>query len=157
MKNLIVFMSQQGTTEKLAKGIYSQFDSEQTELINLDKQKIRDLSQFDRIIIGGSIHAGKIQSKIQKFCSLNLELLLSKKIGLFICFMDKSRGIEEFETNFPKELREHSSANGLLGGEFIFENMNFLERFAVKKIAKVNESKSEIDYEAIQKFIELLK
>lgn len=152
MKNLIVYMSTHGTTEKVAVEICNRIGKKDTLLVNLDKEKVPNLSDFDLIIIGGSIHAGNIQSKIKKFYSENMNELINKKVALFICYMEKNKGQEEFDLAFPEQLRNHSIANGLLGGEFLFDKMNFIERFAVKKIAKVRESKYEINYEAIEEF-----
>ena len=77
---------------------------------------------------------------------------MQKETGLFICCMDKNREKEEFENAFPKELREHAKACGILGGEFLFENMNFLEKAIIKKIAKTDQSIYQLNHAAIEKF-----
>lgn len=97
---------------------------------------------------------GVIQKKISKFCTSNKELLLSKKLGLFICYMQILKGEEEFQSNFSEDLRNHAIAHGLLGGEFLFEKMNFFERMIVRKIAGTNKSVSKLKSKAISEFIE---
>ena len=100
---------------------------------------------------------GQIQKKVKNFCDKNLKALLGKKIGLFLCCMDKDKKQEQFDNGFSEALRNHSIAKGMLGGEFVFERMNFFEKLIVKKIVHINETKSEIDNNAIEKFIEDLK
>jgi menaquinone-dependent protoporphyrinogen oxidase len=61
---------------------------------------------------------------------------------------------KQFNEAFPEELRKYASAIGIFGGEFNFERMNVIEKFIVKKIAKVNESVSKISEESINQFVE---
>ena len=63
---------------------------------------------------------------------------------------------KQFNQAFPAELRQHATATGLFGGEFILEKMGFAGKFLVKKIAKVEKSISKISAEAIQEFIRKL-
>ena len=102
---------------------------------------------------------GTIQKGVKKFCEHNQTLLLSKPLGLFICCMtpEPEKRRQEFDLAFSPELRAHSRANGILGGEFLFEKMNFLERMVVKKVAKTDHSVSDIDTSAVRTFTEALK
>jgi len=157
MKNLIVFKSKHGTTRKIAMELQDRLGTYKTDLADLSKVKDVNLSQYDTVLIGGSIHMAKIQKKLTAFCDKHLDELLQKKIGLFMCFMDMEHGKEEFEAAFPKALREHSDANGLFGGEFLFEEMNFMERMIIRKVSGVTESVSKIDHQAVKSFIELFE
>lgn len=158
MKTLILFTSHHGTTEKLANQLAIDLEINNKYVKNFKKNKQLDLSQFELIIIGSSIHAGSIPTDFQKFLLKNLNILLTKKIAIFMCGMEKGEKLnKEFENNFPKELRDISIANGLLGGEFLFEKMNFLEKLIIKKISGVNNSISEIDYNSYYNFVEKLK
>lgn len=40
-----------------------------------------------------------------------------------------------------------------MGGEFLLEKMNFIERLVVRKVAHTRESVHDIDTEALEKFI----
>lgn len=151
----IVFMSKHGTTQKVALKIYEKLNNPEVELIDLRKYKNLDISGYSTIIIGGSIHAGMIQKRIKTFCESNLEDLLKKRIALFLCCMeegDKAR--EQFELAYPEALRKHSLKNEIIGGEFLFDKMNFFERAIVKKIAGVKENVSKIDEQKIIEFSE---
>jgi len=93
-----------------------------------------------------------IQKRVKDFCEKNIDILLTKEIGLFMCGMQKRQLEEEFHNAFPEKLRVYSKSNLLAGGEFIFEKMNFLEKAIVRKVANTNESKSEINEAGIVEF-----
>lgn len=149
---LILYMTSHGCAEKAAKTLKEMLNDE-VVLINLKRDSEPDLAAYDTMIIGGSIHAGRIQGRIKKFCERNASLLLDKKLGLFLCCMEEGeKAQKQFEDAFSAELRDHATAMGLFGGEFNFERMNFLEKKIVKKVAKVSESVFKINKKAIDKF-----
>lgn len=152
MKTLVVYATTHGCTEKCATILANHLPTD-TKPINLKETPHFDLSNFDTIIIGGSIHAGKMQKAVKKFCANNLMELKQKKLGLFICCMEEGeKAKQQFKEAFPKELLEQAVAKGYFGGEFNFEKMNFIERSIIKKIAKVDESISKISEENIAEF-----
>ncbi|MBX2956675.1 MAG: hypothetical protein KF846_10990 [Cyclobacteriaceae bacterium] len=152
MRTLIVYMTHHGTTEKVVEKLTELLGKSTTEVVNLEYDAVPDLSRYNTLIIGGSIHVGQIQLGIKQFCRDYKQELLKKKLGLFICYMNKEQGKQEFENAFPKELREHAHASGLFGGEFLFEKMNFLERFIVRMVTSEKKTTSAINYPAIAKF-----
>jgi menaquinone-dependent protoporphyrinogen oxidase len=58
---------------------------------------------------------------------------------------------------YPETLKKHAIAHGCFGGEFLMDKMNFLQRVIVKKISGVDKTVSQIDFEAIQNFAEMIK
>lgn len=157
MKTAIIYSSRHGTTEKIARLIANKLPEVDITIIDLRTIPEPSIDEFDRIIIGGSIHMGKIQTRIKKFIDQNIEILFQKQIGLFICGMNEDKLQEEFELAYQKRLRDHSVANGIFGGELLFERMNLLEKFIVKTVAHQHKSVSKIDFPAIDDFIAKLK
>ena len=156
MKTLIIYASHHGCTEKCANQIHSAFT--ESTLLPIKRIKTISVDDFDIVMIGGSIHAGSLQRSVKKFCENNLNALLSKKVGLFLCSMEQGeKGWQQFDKGFPEALRNHATAKGLFGGAFDFERMNFLEKAVVKKVAGVTESVSNISGKAIQDFIAAMK
>ncbi len=86
MKILIVFASSHGTTEKAAR-ILCDFLEGDVEILDFNLNAHPDLTCYDGIIIGASIHGGLVSRKEKKFISKNIDMLASKKIGLFLCCM----------------------------------------------------------------------
>ncbi len=155
MRILIAYGTHHGSSEKAAIILKSMLKAE-VVLHNLKNENKVDLKGFDCIIIGGSIHMGAVNKKVKKFCDDNTDILLSKKNGIFLCCMDKEKAQTQFENSFDEKLRVKAVANGLFGGEFLFEKMNWIERLMVKKITGVHKTTSEISEEAIGKFANLI-
>lgn len=152
MKTLIIYSTRHGCTEECATKLEKQLNND-TELINIKKQKLDNLGNYEKVIIGGSIHAGHIQKRIKKFCQENLDTLKHKKIGLFLCCMEEGETAQkQFQEAFPTELIEHAIATGIFGGAFNFERMNFIEKAIIKKVAKIEQSMSKIDEKSIVEF-----
>ncbi|HDQ44282.1 MAG TPA: flavodoxin [bacterium] len=156
MKTMIVYQSMHGCTEKCAAKLQAVLPGG-ADVVNLKETKKADPQQYDAVIIGGSIHAGRIQGGIKRFCAAHRETLLEKKLGLFLCCMEEEQAQKQFDENFPEPLRKHAKAQGIFGGEFDFERMNFIARTIVKKVSGMTESVSKISEEAIRKFVEDLK
>jgi len=154
MKTAIIYMSKHGSTEKMVEMLKAKLINSEIDVINLKEKKSPDISKYADIIIGGSIHVGTIQKRITKLIEKNMNILLHKKIALFLCCMyEDEKRIEQFNNSFPEDLRNHSSANGLFGGEFVFEKMNFLEKTIVKKVSEYSSTVSKIDEKAIDEFV----
>lgn len=152
MKTLITYCTTHGCTEKTAIELKN-FLGGNIELVNLKQQPNPDIEKYERIIIGGSIHAGQIQKRVKAFCKTNLEQLKIKELGLFICCMEEGETAQkQLEDAFPEELHMKAKATTYFGGEFNFDKMNFFEKLIVKKVAKVEESTSRIDQKAIKSF-----
>lgn len=153
MKTLIIYTTTHGCTGLVVQQIAAKLNGH-VKTVDIRKEPEPELKQFGRVIIGGSIHAGKIQKRIRDYCISNLETLKSKELGLFICCMYENEiALEQLKNSFPEELHQYAKTEAILGGEFNFEKMNFLEKLMVRKIANINESISKIDQNAITKFV----
>ncbi|HRX31551.1 MAG: flavodoxin [Bacteroidales bacterium] len=152
MKTAIVYDTSHGTTEKVANMIAS-FNSS-IEIFNLKENKNVNMDEFDQVIIGGSIHVGKIRRRVKEFCLKNLDKLLQKRVGLYLCAMNEPEYENELKLAFPEELRNHAVIKKVVGGEFLFDRMNFLERFIVKKISGINETTSKLDEKGIMQIVD---
>jgi menaquinone-dependent protoporphyrinogen oxidase len=154
MNILIAYATKYGCTEKCANMLSGFLKENDPSIAVVDlgsRQKI-DLNDYDTVIIGGPITAGKINSKIRKFCESSLSELLKKKIGLFICGASAEQAQKELSDNFPQELLNRASAKGYFGYEFNLEKMNFAMKAIIKKISKVDKSVSNILVDNIKEF-----
>ncbi|UCG28250.1 MAG: flavodoxin domain-containing protein [Bacteroidales bacterium] len=152
MKTIIVYMSRHGCTEKAVK-ILAEHLGKDISVKNLKNENAPDIDGYDTVIIGGSIHAGQIQTEIRRFCQRNMEKLLKKKTGLFVCCMETGKTAEDqFNNAFPEELRNHATEKGMFGGEFDFAKMSAFEKRIIEKVANITESISLLDRTAIKDF-----
>ncbi len=150
--NLIIFSSKHGTTEKISQKLKDLLGREETDIINLKKDKIATLNKYERIIIGSSIYMGGISGRLKKFMDQNISVLLKKETGLFLCCMLKEKFTEQFEQAYPAALRKNAKAHMIPGGALIIDKMNFLEKIAVKKVAGVTENQVDIKEDVIKEF-----
>ena len=153
-------MSKCGTTAKVACSIAEKLKgTHEVELFSLKNNPNPDISGFERVILGSSIYMGKSSGKMKAFCKANESILLQKKTGLFVCGMhpDKEQQHKELKDAYPEALQNKAAATRFLGGAFLFERMNFIERSAIKRIAKTTTSVQQIDWEAVDDFIKVLE
>lgn len=151
MSIAIIYTSSHGTTEKAALKLKESIKGE-VDLINL-KDSTPKLDKYDSVIIGSSIHVGTIPSKLKKFIEANQKNLLSKRMGFFLCCMfEGDQANKQFEENYPQNLRDRSIANGLFGGEFLFDKLNFVQRMVVKKVNGATSTVNNLDFKEIQSF-----
>jgi menaquinone-dependent protoporphyrinogen oxidase len=149
-------MTQQGCTEKAAQELAQLLPGNKV-LYNLYQHPDPNLEPFDTVIVGGSIHFGKIQAGVQRFCKEHHGELIYKNLGLFICCMETGETAKtEFENAFEEPLRRHAVAKGIFGGEFNLKKMTHFERMVIRYIANVRESTSNLDKEAIRQFANAL-
>ena len=157
MNTLILYASNHGTTEKVAERISRIIGYNRCKMLNIYEMTPPPLDEFDVVIIGGSIHFGKVQKKIRKYCEKHIEELLTKKLGLFICYMDKEQEMEEYINSYPAALIQHAHAEGYFGGAFDFDKLNFVERLIVKKSLGHKESIYRINSQSINHFAILMQ
>ena len=151
MNILIAYKTKYGCAEKCAMELSKEFEGN-VELVNLKEKGNVNLSKYDKVIIGGSVYIGKIQKEVTEFISANMDALLKKEVGLFICGMQEGDMIEkEIAENFPAELIRKAKSVKNFGGEFNFKKMNFMEKVIVNKISKVSSDKSDIHHDNIKK------
>lgn len=152
MKTIIIYTTNHGCTEKAVTELSQKLYGDVLR-VDLRDNPSPSIAEFDRVIIGGSIHAGKIQKVVRDYCTSNLDRIQQKEVGLFICCMyEPEIAREEIKNAFPEELHQMAKTEAIFGGEFNFNKMNFMEKMLVKKIANVHESVSKIDHGSIEKF-----
>ncbi len=96
---------------------------------------------------------GQIQDKIRRYCNDNMNELLTKRLGLYLCHMTEGeKAVQQFNDAYCDKLRNHSVANGLFGGEFNLEKMNPHEKTLIMKTAGIDKSISKLDIKAIEGF-----
>lgn len=152
MKTIIIYTSSNSCTEKAVKEL-SQKLSGEVETIDLRHHHSPPLSEFDRIIIGGSIHSGRIQQRINSFCLTHMHMLRTKEIGLFICCSHNPE-IAQGEINeaFPEELHQMAKTEAIFRKVLNLEGMSLVKRILVKKVARIRENVSELDANSIDRF-----
>lgn len=150
MKSIVVYASRHGCTEKAAYLIRNIL-GDNTDVINIEKINLTNFDSYNNVIIGGSIHKGSIQESVQKFCSNNLDTLLRKNVGLFLCCAMEDKYEEQFNGAFPESLREKAIVKEYFGYEIDYERLGFFEKIIMKKVAVIRENKFKLNKENIER------
>jgi len=138
MKTLIVYASRFGYIKDCTVMLKEKI-SGQVDAIDILKQQPTMINKYDNILIGGSIKMGAIQKQITSFCVKNIEILLSKKIGIFIaCAQIASKDIY-IKESIPPRLVKHASDIKCFGGEYRNNKLNFFEKKMIGLLEKFAE------------------
>lgn len=148
MSTIIVYATKYGFTKTCAELLAKRL-GDKVDICDLSNNQ-PDLMKYDKVIVGGSIYAGKIRKPVMRFCLDNLKVLKEKKLGLFICGMAEGDAAQkQLESTFPKELLSVAACKESFGGECNYDKMNFLERFIMKKITGSNHNQIRIAEDSI--------
>lgn len=150
---LIVFASNHGTVEKCARELFRRIDGK-VDICNLNNRDcLPDLSGYDAVIVGGSIHSGRVQDEISSFCNENLEVLASKRLGLFInCLYSDEKAQQQLDEAFPEILTRKAVVRDYFGGEVDKLKLSFWERVVTNRMLKQGDLIVAISKEKIEHF-----
>lgn len=152
MKIMILYTTKHGSTADCAEILASHLQGD-ISVINLGTQPEVTLDDVDTVILGSSVYAGKIQPTMTSFMEKQASTLLSKRLGLWVnCSQKGAESQTQFERVYPQQLREHATATGFFGDAVHWEKMNFVEKLAMRIIAKTKGSYEHYDREAIAQF-----
>lgn len=146
-KTLLIFKSKTGFTAKYAQWIA---DDLHCDAISLDKLNISELAQYDVVIFGGGIHAGRINGI--KLIKNNLSLLADKKVIIFATGATAPipEEIERFrKDNVPSDM---DIAFFYFQSGMNYAKMNGSDKFlmgVLKAALKVKKNKSDVEQGAM--------
>ena len=153
MKKLIVFATRHGSVRN-AVDILKEAAGSDTVVADLQRDSVPDPTDFDSVMIGGSIYMGKIQKEVMEFCSGFADSLKAKDLGVFICAGEENeeKRSSVLKKNIPSQLLDHARAVGWFGHEVHMEDMGILEKLALRFAKGVKESYSSLNEENIRDF-----
>ncbi len=134
MRTLIAYRTKYGTAAACARTLAEKIGGE-TALADLADARDVNLREYDVVIIGGSIYAGKLQRKVVSFCEKNRRILLQRPVGIFLCCLyEGEEAILQLQSAFPDWLLAHAFARALPGGEVHYDRLTFLDRLLVRSL-----------------------
>ena len=150
-KTLIAYSTTLGCTEQCAARLRDDL-GEGVDMVRISRRRRYRFEDYDTIIVGGSIHEGVIQRSVRKFCEANLEELLSRNVGLFVCCMDPDADEKALiQKAFPDALIENALTSGFFGGELNIKKVNLLQKIMTRKAARL-QKEPDIDFQKILAF-----
>ena len=156
VKTLIVYETRQGYTKKCVKEIESLIDG--SVIIVRGKDGCKEaLEQYDLIIIGAAVYAGRIPSSIRKFCKLKINDLLQRPLALFMCGTGEELQETNYKKNYPSALLDHALQKGWFGGVIEVDKHKNITKFVLSRILKGEKELHVEKLESIKPFVEAIK
>lgn len=151
MNTLIVYTSRYGSTkvsvQNLAASIHGTVD-----MVDLGREKVPELGQYQVIIVGGPVLAGRVHLKIRAFVKNHATELSSRKVGLFVSALARyERAMEYLAGSFPAQLRSQAFATETFGGKLDLDRVNPVHRIMLKRFAGIKWSRNHINPAGIER------
>jgi menaquinone-dependent protoporphyrinogen oxidase len=141
-KVLIVYGTRYGATESTSEEIAKVLQEQglEVKVVNAKRDKVKDISPYDLIVIGSGMQMGKWTGEPENFINQFQKELANKKVAIFVssaaqALMEYEKKTEEIEKNRKQYLEEkaakynlHPISMVILGGVWDYAKMNFLFR-----------------------------
>ena len=154
MKTLILYLSNDGQTKKIAK-VIAQYCQYRNELYNLDDFQ-GDLNQFENIIIGASIRYGHFNKKLYNFINANTDILNCKNTAFFgVNLTARKEDKNTPETNvyvrkFLQKIKWQPKKVAVFAGALFYPRYNFFDKCMIQLIMKITggetDTSKEVEY-----------
>ena len=154
LKTLILYATKHGAAGEIARRIADKADG--AALHDLKQGDVPNLAEYDCVIVGSSVYAGRIRKEAKVFLSHNTEALQSKRLGLFISGMDTGSENDVLAAAYSKELLQSAKTASFLGGIFDPDKAGFIERLIMRIVTKKSGYISTINDEKIGDFVKAL-
>ncbi|ELZ24490.1 flavodoxin/nitric oxide synthase [Haloterrigena salina JCM 13891] len=141
---LVLYGTGEGQTGTVAARLAETLDERGHDATTLDVDDLPttfDLGEFDAVLVGASIHAGKHQSSVLEFVRSNRPALDTIPTAFFQVSLSsateegRAQAAGYFE-EFVAETEWHPDWIGFFGGALRYSEYGFLKRLLMKQIAK---------------------
>lgn len=145
MRTLILYESKHGATKKVAELLGEKIEN---SVVARLQNFVGKAHNYDRVILGGPIYAGKLHPIVKKYFDENQEHINA----IFVSGMRHESADQEIHDNLPDEFIDTHKVV-FVGGAYDFSDMNFFERLIVRLVDHVKHSKEDFIYEQIEELI----
>lgn len=165
MKTLILYSTREGQTKKIAEFMAERLQGE--VIVRSITDSDYDLSGFERIVIGASIHYGRFEHTLMEFVEKNANLLNSKSAVFFgINLTARKVGKDTPETNvyvrkFLQRITWKPKLAAVFAGALLYPRYHWFDRMMIQFIMRVTggetDTSKEIEYtdwNKVNEFIE---
>lgn len=128
MNALVVYESRYGSTQQYAEWIADEADA---DVVAAEELSPEALGEYDVIVFGGWIHAGKLQGA--DFIIDNWNTLMEKRVAVFSVSgksPDSESTKEAIQSSLPDEFREGIECFSV-PGRLIYSNLRLLDRLLI--------------------------
>jgi len=130
MRILIAYASKNGSTASCVARLAKQLNGLDVTLANL-AQSQPNAAEFDMIIVGAAVHHHRFPAPVKRFLHEQKDVLLTKKLGLFLLCGFAEEQMYYIEKLFPAELREGAFEIAFFGGSLRYDGLGFWDKLFV--------------------------
>ncbi len=136
MRTLIAYRTKYGTAAACARILLEKIGGD-TVLADLADARDVNVREYEVVLVGGSIYAGKVQRSVVSFCERNRAALLQRNVGVFLCCLYQGEdALMQLQSAFPDWLLAHAFARALPGGEIHYSRLTLLDRLLVRGLPR---------------------
>lgn len=151
MKVLIAYAGKYATVREVVQELQTKL-SVPADLADLTVEPSPSVKQYDVVLVGGSIYAGRIRPAVTKFCDRHREVLTNREVGIFIsCLYGEERGKQQLQENFPSWLLAHAFGRYNVGGAVELSRLGLVDRVIMKRLANVRSDLDNVDHGEIDR------
>jgi menaquinone-dependent protoporphyrinogen oxidase len=119
MKTLILYATKSGAARECAELLAERVKGSVALPLSMQLPKIAD---YDTIIVGSGVRIGKMYKPARALMVKQLDILLTKRIAIFLCNAYPATQQTVIDKNIPQPLIEHAVCIESLGGKPPFKN-----------------------------------
>lgn len=154
MKVAIIYDSKTGTTAECANLLAQRLDD--ADVFDL-AQETPILSLYDKIVIGGYVRYGGINTSSRDFITDNEDQLLNKDISCFLCCIERDKAEHFVHKFYAKKIVKKIKLVGSFGATLPIDQLKGISKIVAKSYLKKLPAPPAIDTAAIDRFAEELK
>lgn len=144
---LVVYATSEGHTARIAERIGQRLTERgDTAQVRAVADAPADLSLFDLVVVGASIHVGKHQPEVLEWATTHRDELDRSHSAFFSVSMTSSshtpeseEQAEQYVSEFAEATGWHPELVGLFGGALLYTQYGFVKRKIIRTIAKRND------------------
>ncbi|MFV0575726.1 MAG: menaquinone-dependent protoporphyrinogen IX dehydrogenase [Vibrio sp.] len=168
-KNIILYSTCEGQAHKIALHIAQELGAESCELVDLQKNKSVDLTQYDRVILGASIRYGSFNKALYKFIDQHLQQLQQANAyfyGVNLTARKEGKDTPEgsaYLRKFMKKSPWQPKEIGVFAGALLYPRYNWFDRTMIKFIMSMTggetDTTKEVEYtnwEKVTQFAQMI-
>lgn len=133
MSILIAYATKNNTTRTCANLLFEKLPH--ADIVNLSSKQ-PDISEYDTIIIGSNIRFNYINDDVKKFIGNNIDLLMTKRVAIYICCGFSEKSNQYILHNFPRKLLDKCLCVECFGGTFNVKPYRIYDKFVMKTVIK---------------------
>lgn len=133
MSILIAYATKNNTTMLCANLLFEKLPH--ADIVNLSLKQ-PDISKYDTIVIGSGIRFNNIHDDVKKFIGNNLDLLMNKKVAIYICCGFPEKSNQYLLHNFPKKLLNKCVSIECFGGTLNVKPYRLHDKFIMQTVLK---------------------